>query len=209
MIALDWHRGILSREETRIRNSECHPTTLHRFTPRYHETEGFRKTRHRDEASPARPTPFTSRRPPREHPNTRRIRVRAEHHNKPDDNTPTWIDYSGNLPTGGGYEMTQLYDMNTDGFCDVVAGGDGRVTLWTGDGAGNWTPAANYIIENDPDCSFEAFRVGGDADHNGYPDIVHLTDEGGWINSYNHLRFYEETSTPVSLSITPIFPRGG
>lgn len=126
-----------------------------------------------------------------------------------DEASTQWIDYSGNLPTGGGYEMTQLYDMNADGFCDVAAGGDGRVTVWTGDGSGNWTPAATYVIENDPDCSFEAFRVGGDADHNGYPDIVHLTDEGGWISSYNHLRFYKETSTPTALSITPLYPKGG
>ncbi|TKJ42106.1 hypothetical protein CEE37_00055 [candidate division LCP-89 bacterium B3_LCP] len=126
-----------------------------------------------------------------------------------DESSTQWVDYTGNLPTTGGYGMTQLCDMNADGYCDVAAGGDGRVTVWTGDGTGNWTGAATYIIENDPDCDFEAFRVGGDADHNGYPDIVHLTDEGGWISSYNHLRFYKETSVATALSIKPMYPKGG
>jgi len=126
-----------------------------------------------------------------------------------DESSTQWVDYSGNLPASGSYYMSQLCDMNADGFCDVAAAGNGRVTIWTGDGAGNWTPAATYVIENDPDCDFEAFRVGGDVNHNGYPDIVHLTDEGGWISSYNHLRFYKETSTPILLSITPMFPKGG
>ncbi len=125
-----------------------------------------------------------------------------------DESATQWVDYTGNLPAGD-WDYTQLCDMDADGFCDLVAAGNGRVTVWTGDGTGNWTPAAQYIIENDPDCDFEAFRAGGDADHNGYPDIVHLTDEGGWISSYNHLRFYRETTVPTALSITPMFPKGG
>jgi hypothetical protein len=99
--------------------------------------------------------------------------------------------------------------MNADGFCDVAAGGSGQVTVWTGNGAGIWTQATNYVIQNDPDCGFEAFRVGGDADHNGFPDIVHLTDEGSWINSYNHLRFYRETTIATNYSLFPVFPHGG
>ncbi len=120
-----------------------------------------------------------------------------------------WVDYSGNLPASGNFEMTQLADMDVDGFCDVVAAGTGWVEVWTGNGNGNWTAAASYNILNDPTCPFEAFRVGGDADHNGYPDMIHLTEEGGLFNSYNHLRFYKETSVPQALDISPVFPRGG
>ncbi|NQS98346.1 MAG: T9SS type A sorting domain-containing protein [candidate division Zixibacteria bacterium] len=125
-----------------------------------------------------------------------------------DDPLNLWVDASGSLPATGGYEFTQLCDMNADGFCDVAAGGTGRVTIWTGGGAGNWTQAASYTILNDPDCDFEAFRAGGDVDNNGYPDIVHLTDEGGWINSYNHLRLYKESSAPSDLSIMAVYPHG-
>ncbi len=120
-----------------------------------------------------------------------------------------WVNYSGNLPASGNFSMTQLCDMNADGFCDVAAGGRGRVEVWTGNGNGAWTSATSYVIGSDPDCPFEAFRVGGDADHNGYPDIVHLTDEGGAFSSYNHLRFYRESSVPEDLSAFPVFPRGG
>jgi len=120
-----------------------------------------------------------------------------------------WVDYSGNLPSSGGFGMTQLCDMNSDGYCDIAAAGSGVVEVWTGDGNGNWNSATSYVIENDPSCPFEAFRVGRDADHNGYPDIVHLTDEGGIFNSYNHLRFYRESSVPQDLDVFPAFPRGG
>jgi len=119
-----------------------------------------------------------------------------------------WVNFSGSLPSSGSYGMTQLWDMNADGFCDVAAAGSGRVTVWTGNGAGVWTQAATYTIQNDPTCPFEALRVGGDVDHNGYPDIVHLTDEGNF-NSYNHLRCYKETTIPTLLSVLPLFPKGG
>ncbi len=125
-----------------------------------------------------------------------------------DESAVQWINNTGNLPTGS-YGYTHLCDMNADGFCDLAATSSGTVTVWTGNGAGNWSFAASYVIANDPDCYFEAFRVGGDADHNGYPDIVHLTDEGSWINSYNHLRFYRESSLPTSLTCFPVFPGGG
>jgi len=125
-----------------------------------------------------------------------------------DESTTQWVDYTNNLPVGS-FEYSHLYDMNVDGFCDVVAGGSGNVEIWLGDGTGNWSRAANYTILNDPSCSFETMNVGGDIDHNGYPDIVHLTDEGGIFSSYNHLRCYKETSIPTSLTCVPIFPKGG
>ncbi len=119
-----------------------------------------------------------------------------------------WVDVSGQLAGTSNFEYAQLRDMNSDGYCDVAAGGRGRVQVWLGDGAGNWTQAANYVIANDPDCYFEAFRAGGDIDHNGFPDIVHLTDEGTWINSYNHLRLYRETARPRQLAVRNVFPKG-
>ncbi|TET67074.1 MAG: VCBS repeat-containing protein, partial [Candidatus Zixiibacteriota bacterium] len=85
-----------------------------------------------------------------------------------DEAAELWVDFSGNLPSSWHAEATQLADMNLDGYTDVVAFGSGDVVVWTGDGAGNWTPAAMF---NTPNPGYKsAFRVGGDADHNGYPD---------------------------------------
>ena len=47
---------------------------------------------------------------------------------------------------------------------------------------------------------FQAFRIDGDADHNGYPDIVLVDEEGTWINDQNHLRFFKENSPADSLN---------
>lgn len=118
----------------------------------------------------------------------------------------TWLNFSGNLPTTGPYYLTQLYDMNIDGKMDVVAFGNGTVTLWLGDGLGNWTH--NTTFNTAYPGTAEAFRVGGDADHNGYPDIALVSEEGSGWNPINQLRFYKENSTPESLFIFPMFPRG-
>ena len=55
-----------------------------------------------------------------------------------------WTSMSNGLPVSGGYEATQIYDMNSDGYADVVGFGNGIVTVWLGDGAGNWTQAAQF-----------------------------------------------------------------
>ena len=119
----------------------------------------------------------------------------------------TWTDFSGNLPTSGPYSGTQLYDMNIDGFMDVCAFGDSTVTVWLGDGTGNWTEATTFYTPGPG--SYAAFRVGGDCDHNGYPDIALVGEEGDSWNAINHLRFFKESSSPGSLFVFPIYPRGG
>ena len=118
-----------------------------------------------------------------------------------------WIDHSGSLPSSGPYYSTQLYDMDIDGFLDVAAFGDSTVTIWSGDGTGNWSEEVTYYTPGPGD--FGAFRIGGDADHNGYPDIGLVSEEGDGWNPINHLRFYKETSIPGSLFVFPVFPRGG
>ncbi|MBA7539747.1 hypothetical protein ES705_32032 [subsurface metagenome] len=116
----------------------------------------------------------------------------------------TWQDFSGNLPDSGPYESTQLYDMNIDGFMDVSAFGNSTVTVWLGNGTGNWTHATTFYTPSPGYRS--AFRVGGDADHNGYPDIALVAKEA---NGINHLRFFKETSVSESLFVFPIYPRAG
>jgi hypothetical protein len=117
-----------------------------------------------------------------------------------------WANFSGNLPVSGDFEMTQLADMNTDGFIDLAAYGEGTFRLFLGDGTGNWTADATFTT-GDPGDS-RAFRVGGDIDHNGRPDIVLVEEEGDWISYQNFLKCYKENSVPYSLSVSAVFPHG-
>ncbi|MBN2620579.1 VCBS repeat-containing protein [candidate division WOR-3 bacterium] len=119
----------------------------------------------------------------------------------------TWQDYSNALPAAGPYYATQLCDMDMDDYIDVAAFGDSTMTVWLGDGAGGWTHDVTLYTAGPGDC--EAFRVGCDADHNGYPDIVLVSEEGDWMNSINTPHFYKESSVPESLFILPVSPRGG
>ena len=118
-----------------------------------------------------------------------------------------WVELSGSLPSSGTCEFTQLRDMNVDGHGDVVSFGYGSGKIWTGDGTGGWTLAAT--ITTPSPGYFSAFRAGGDADHNGYPDLALVAEQGAWPNEQNYLRFYKEASVPASLSVIPIYPLGG
>ncbi|MBC8487134.1 MAG: VCBS repeat-containing protein [Bacteroidetes bacterium] len=123
-----------------------------------------------------------------------------------DESEEQWVNLSSSLPVSGSYEETQLYDMNADGNIDLAAYGNGTFTLWLGDGTGNWTQETQFTTTGITYCA--AFRVGGDIDHNGYPDIVLVAEGGSWPNYQNHMKCYKETSAPDSLSIIAIFPHG-
>ena len=115
-----------------------------------------------------------------------------------------WSSMSVGLPASGTFYGTQLYDMNSDGFMDLIAFSDGIVRVWLGDGAGNWTQAADINIPNQG--TFVALRVEGDADHNGYPDIALVDEEGDYISYQNHLRFFKESSPADNLIIKSVYP---
>ena len=118
-----------------------------------------------------------------------------------------WADFSGNLPSSGDFEMTQLADMNTDGFIDLAAFGTGTFRVFLGNGQGNWTADATFSVGDPGSC--QAFRVGGDADHNGKPDVVLLEETNlSWFTYQNFLHFFKENSTPLALDIRPVFPWG-
>jgi hypothetical protein len=117
-----------------------------------------------------------------------------------------WQSFSTGLPTTGPYDLTQLCDMNLDGFMDLCAFGDSTVTIWRGNGAGVWNLDTTFRTPG-PGTP-QAFRVGADVDHNGYPDILVVGDEGDSWNSRNRPRLYKESSTPQDLFIFPVFPRG-
>lgn len=119
----------------------------------------------------------------------------------------TWISFSTGLPVSGPYELTQICDMNLDGFMDVCAAGRATISVWLGNGAGSWTHETTFYT---PTPGYmQAFRTGADCDHNGYPDIVLVYQEGPWYNRRNYLRFYKEASVPAQFAVFPVFPRGG
>jgi len=118
----------------------------------------------------------------------------------------SWQDLSGALPTSGPWDATQLVDMDRDGHRDLAAFGGGQVDVWAGDGAGGWTWIAGFTTP--PPGGFRAFRAGGDADHNGFPDLALVAEEGSFPNERNHLRFFKESSVPESLAIAAVYPLG-
>lgn len=120
--------------------------------------------------------------------------------------TGVWQNLSGDLPTSGLYEATQLFDMNMDGHRDVVAFGYGQLRIWGGDGLGGWTEIGSFSTPSPG--YFSALRVGGDADHNGYPDIAIVAKEGAWPSDQNHARFFREATLPAELAIEAVFPSG-
>jgi hypothetical protein len=122
------------------------------------------------------------------------------------DDVRRWQSFSGTLPTTGGYEAARLCDMNCDGFLDVVAQGNAHLTVWTGDGAGNWFQAADVVTPTPG--YYAALTTGWDFDHNGRPDIVMVTDEGSWPNDRNWAHAFREATPAETLRIRPVFPRG-
>jgi hypothetical protein len=115
-----------------------------------------------------------------------------------------WTSMSDGLPASGSFSLTQIYDMNMDGFADIAAFGNGLIVS-------GWVMVLvigrKLHTFNLPSPGYaKAFRIDGDADHNGYPDIVLVDEEGTWINYQNHLRFFKENSPADSLTIIPIYP---
>lgn len=119
----------------------------------------------------------------------------------------TWVSYSGNLPASGSYQLSQLFDMNADGFTDVMAFGNRTFQLWLGDGTGNWTADASFQTNATPGTA-QAFRTGGDLNQNGHGDIVLIAREGTWISSQNKFYVYTENTIADELWIKPLYPKG-
>ncbi len=118
--------------------------------------------------------------------------------------TDHWEERSDGLPASGGYEMTQLADLNADGFTDVIALGDGQLSCWLGDGTGQWTAAGSQMIH--PAIDTAAFACGGDIDHNGRPDIVLVQEEGSWPSYQNHLYVLREDTVPTERFVRVTAP---
>jgi hypothetical protein len=122
-----------------------------------------------------------------------------------DEQIGTWQNFSGTLPLSGNYQRIALWDMNGDGFCDVVAQGNSFLRIWLGNGIGNWNQVCEITTPGPGTGQALAVR---DCDNNGCADIAMVLNEGSWPSYRNRLRFFKETSIPSSVSLIPIFPKG-
>jgi hypothetical protein len=116
--------------------------------------------------------------------------------------TNSWVNISTGLPTTvqSGL-LVALGDMNNDGDVDLITFRSGLITIYEGDGAGNWMQGGTLPI---PETIGYALKV-ADLDHNGYPDIVYWGSPGGG----NRLRVYLQTTAATQLSLAPVHPNGG
>jgi len=117
-----------------------------------------------------------------------------------------WTNASAGLPTSG-IAAAQLADMNGDGWCDVLGLGNGVLTVWLGDGGSIWTLAWTTTLP--APGTFQAFRAGGDVDHNGLPDVAVITEQGSWPSYQNRFRVFRETSIAGHDAVRFESPLGG
>jgi hypothetical protein len=121
-----------------------------------------------------------------------------------------WLSVSAGLPASGPYQRTQLCDMDLDGNVDVVALGEGELAVFLGDGHGNWHQTVARDVPGGGSRWGEAFEVGGDFDHNGFPDLALVQDEDTFPGGgTNELYVLLEGSTPTELTLAPVAPGRG
>ncbi len=125
---------------------------------------------------------------------------------KLNEDEQTWTDMTFNLDEKADMASIDFADMNGDGYIDVVGFGRGRVFIYLGDGGNSWTLADSMTTP--PLGISKALRAGADVDHNGFGDVVVVSNENDSLSAYNVMHFYKETSVPTELTITPEYPHG-
>ncbi len=118
-----------------------------------------------------------------------------------------WINLSTGLPDLGNFSFTDLIDLNGNGNVDLIGIENENISVWLGDGNFNWQFNTQFSL-GEP-VTPRAFRVAGDLDHNGRPDIVTLGETGEWPSDQNILFVFKEDTPAENLSVNPVFPKGG
>lgn len=106
-----------------------------------------------------------------------------------DVDTMQWIDVSSNLPDAGGASAVRLADMDNNGRLDVVGFGDGRAVVFHQRARTQvFDLAATFTVRNPG--SYEGLAV-GDINHDGRPDFVIVSEQGGVFNSRNEMQVFK------------------
>lgn len=118
--------------------------------------------------------------------------------------TDHWVEASTGLSSGG-YRVTQLQDLDRDGWLDVAAMAPGLCSVWLGDGGTTWTPGGGFTTPSANDVA--AFRCGGDLDHNGFPDVALVQEEGPWYDYENKFYVYREATPCGERFVRVLYPQ--
>ncbi len=117
-----------------------------------------------------------------------------------------WVDLTGDLPSSGPFDQTDLADMDMDGAADLVAVGGGSVKVFSRTAPGVWTSIASFTTPGTGSRYAEALRAGVDLDHSGFPDLTFVQDQGGFLNSRNYHYAYLETTPAEFLRMRALAP---
>ncbi|MHC1707319.1 MAG: FG-GAP-like repeat-containing protein [Bacteroidales bacterium] len=116
--------------------------------------------------------------------------------------TNSWVSISSGLPVSNqNMWRVALGDLDNDGHVDLVTYKSGLITIYKGNGGGDWYQVATLPI---PETTGYDLKV-ADLDHNGYLDIVYWAK----FNGSNRLRVWLQNTPAVDLSLAPVYPNGG
>ncbi len=114
----------------------------------------------------------------------------------------TWVSISNGLPTTSqNLWNIALGDMDGDGNLDLVTEKSYLITIYKGDGAGNWMQAATLPIT---ETICRDIKL-ADFDHNGMADISYWAE----INNTAFLRVYLNTFVSPESWVRAVTPLGG
>jgi len=122
-----------------------------------------------------------------------------------------WQNLSAGL-VAGPYEALRLCDLNNDGRADLIVArvqrpsiSDIQILRRDTAGGGSWTLETTIPVNQMAGMNW--IQSGVDVDHNGFADIITLSEHMGGY-SYNTLDCYVEASVPSQPFLVPVSPNG-
>ena len=119
--------------------------------------------------------------------------------------TQQWNNISGALPTSGSYSGVRFYDVDHDGFLDIVTASGNTITIWLGDGGNSWTSTYTVSVAG---MSYARDMAIADVTHDGKPEIfIWGQFQLSPFTYVNRLYVLRDTAAAVDLFIHPTLPR--
>jgi hypothetical protein len=85
--------------------------------------------------------------------------------------------------TSGLYWSVDVGDLDRDGKLDILAASEGNgIQLWTGDGGNGWSEISSWTSPDLPTSGSYRSVAFGEIEHNGYPDVVAGSGDGGGLH---------------------------